>query len=567
MPSGRFARLWSARLVWHVLALAVVLVAGAWISDPGSAWSSDEGAALIQVDLLLDGTWSYRYPYPDLGGDVLDEAAPFEHGDVTPSGEAPFAKHPVYPILLMPFHVAFGPWGYVLPSMIGTLVAALVAGRLSNEISPGGERATLWLVGLASPLYFDSFVALGHTLAAAAGSIAALAVVRGIQGSWRPVPATLGVAAAAALGVTWRSEAVFIGVGLFVAAAFIAWREPAVRSRAAWVGGGAVLGVTAAFVAEWVARRAIVGGAPQGTVPRTHGRWLVGRADGIVATWLDPSYDAGSQADLMLSLAVVALVGAFVAIRLGRWEAARVAAVVAVVGYTLRIVLAPPATIPGLILACPWILALVWLRRTDLRSLSARVIGIAAVVSTTGILLTQHSRGGGQEWGGRYFAVVLPLVAPLVVMAVRSTAARWSPAQLLDPVLVLCSIIIGASLLFVGFEELRNKHLGADRAAATLALVEERNPEVARPPGGGPIVFTPGERLVPQILWPVFDEYTWVSPDGETSQTYADRLAATGSVPVLGFAADRQVWEGLGWDVIDTEPFGRREIVVVQPSS
>src|SRR4051794_14452634 len=80
----------------HVALLALVVAAFVAASNPGTGFSSDEGAAVSQARILRDdGTWYYRYPLAwmqDATG-----ARPFIRADVGSRGIAPYAKHPTYP--------------------------------------------------------------------------------------------------------------------------------------------------------------------------------------------------------------------------------------------------------------------------------------------------------------------------------------------------------------------------------------------------------------------------------------------------------------------------------------
>ena len=157
----------------HLFALAVVVLGFLALSDPGTGASSDEGAALVQARLLRDnGSWFYDYPLGWL--DHARDASPFVRGNVGTEGVAPYAKHPLYPVLLL--GVGAGTAGSLLLSGAGTVAAAAMAGCWL-----GGSRVTrlapvlaLWLTGVATPLLFDSGLILAHTLAAAAVGAAAV---------------------------------------------------------------------------------------------------------------------------------------------------------------------------------------------------------------------------------------------------------------------------------------------------------------------------------------------------------------------------------------------------------
>jgi len=169
-PTGRLARLWARPLVAHVAMLALVLGLGLFLIGPRVGYSSDEGAALSQARLLVrDHTWLYRYPLA--GIDPQDQARPFIRGDRGTKGVAPYAKHPLYPAVLAGADWVAGPAGWWVLTLIGTVGAAAMAALLARRLDPRLTRATLWVVGVGSPLLFDAYFVLAHSLAAfAAGA-------------------------------------------------------------------------------------------------------------------------------------------------------------------------------------------------------------------------------------------------------------------------------------------------------------------------------------------------------------------------------------------------------------
>src|SRR4029450_12481256 len=88
----------------------------------------------------------------------------------------------------------FGLGGMVLASVVGTVAAAAVAGLLARRVVPELAALAVWATGLATPLFFDSWLVIAHTLGAALVGAAVLSVVRAREG--RGGPALLPVAAA-----------------------------------------------------------------------------------------------------------------------------------------------------------------------------------------------------------------------------------------------------------------------------------------------------------------------------------------------------------------------------------
>ena len=110
------------------------------LTRPGLASTSDEGAAILQADLLEQGTWIFENPLPEVDPDGVLQ--PFPLGNSGTEGLAPFAKHPAYPELLRVVGALGYPW-LVLVSIVGTVGAALAGAGLAERIRGGLARPTL----------------------------------------------------------------------------------------------------------------------------------------------------------------------------------------------------------------------------------------------------------------------------------------------------------------------------------------------------------------------------------------------------------------------------------------
>ena len=135
---------------------------------------------------------------------------PLEFSESGPRGWTPFAKHPLYPLLLAGADRVAGVAGMVLLSLAGTVAAAGLAGALARRLDPGLTRPAIWVVGLASPLLFDGFLVIAHTLGAALVASAVLAAVVAIERR-RPalalavVPGVAGACCSATRPSSWPS--------------------------------------------------------------------------------------------------------------------------------------------------------------------------------------------------------------------------------------------------------------------------------------------------------------------------------------------------------------------------
>jgi hypothetical protein len=159
-------RIWGVGLVWHVAALAVLLLVVALIVRPTASFSSDEGAVLGQTRLLADGQgWLVKNPLASM--DPTGDHFAFKLSDGGPVEFAPYARHPAHPLALVPVLDHLGVAGVVWLSIAGTLLAALAAARLAGLVDRRYARPTFWVAGLGSQLFFDAQVVMAHAPAAA----------------------------------------------------------------------------------------------------------------------------------------------------------------------------------------------------------------------------------------------------------------------------------------------------------------------------------------------------------------------------------------------------------------
>jgi len=532
-------RAWRAPLWAHTVVLAVVLLLGLAVIGPRVAFSSDEGVAVLQARMLRDGDgWLYRYPLASI--DREGRARPFVHGDVGTKGVAPYAKHPLYPLLLAGLDAVGGVTAMLVAGILGTVVAALMAALLARRLDPRFDRLTLWLVGVGSPLFFDAYVVLAHTLAAAAASAAALAIAVVLQrGTRRATRVGCLVGAMAGLAVaTWlRTEAVFLGpalaVGLAVGALLgrVPWR------RALVVGAGAVAACAAAYWVDHVASGHILGSALPAAPDASRVGGLAGRWDAFHTTVLLPSYLGPARADLALELGAIAVFLGAVALH---WRGQRRHFVVgtlavAAVAYVAHLFLGPGGPVPGLALAFPAGWFLVWVAgKRAVEGAVAPVLVAASAAVFVAVLATEYSIGGGVEWGGRYFSVLIPLIVPVLVVAAAPVVRRHG--RDLQRVVVTLMAVVTIASSAIALQGLRHWHedtaLVLDRIAAQ-AQVAGRSGRLARP-----VVLT-SNRLLPQIDYRDFGDYDWVAVEPDDVTTYAQRLAGLGVTRIVLASTDQ----------------------------
>ena len=518
-PVPRLSRIWRLGLVWHVLALAVVLTVGLLAVVPDSMSHADEGAALAQAEILgRDGGWALEHPLPAVDPD--GEAFPIEL--TTRRGATdeyvPFAKHPLYPVLLAPL-LAVHPAGAILLSVAGGLAAAVAAALLARRLDPTFDRAALWVCGLATPLLYDSYVVIAHTLAAAAVGFSVLWFLDPDRRASRTV---LG-AAALAVAVLLRNEAVLLGIAF----AGVCGVVGVVRRRRTWIttSAAAFAGTVAAYLldarfASWVLH---ADGVEPFAIER-EGSFLADRWSAFSFTVLAPSDE--SAIGLLLSTLGVALTVAAAVV--ARRRPADVQGFVvfltgAAIAMAARLVIEPSAHVPGLFFATPIVIAgLVMLDRQRLRDVNVYVPLATFALFFLAVVATQYSNGGGGGWGGRYFAIGIPLVVPAAIAGFRDGGERIDAAGRRAGVglAVLLIALLGAQALM---------SLAIDRRVIVeyRATVAAATDEMDAGDGGEAVVVTTKPGLG-RFAYEMVLEQRWIEiGDGDVSE-FAPRLLEAG---------------------------------------
>ena len=556
---GALRRLWDAPVHMHLLGLALVLLVAVPVVGTNASFSSDEGAGIIQGRSLAAGDgWIVEHRMPEV--DPEGTMYPLISSERGSKGWAPLAKHPVYSLLLAGGSRLVGVAGMMLLSVAGTVAAAGLAAALATRLDPALPRATVWVVGLASPLFFDSFLIMGHTLGAASAVGATLCAVRAIVDR-RPAMA-LGVAAFVGGAVLLRSEAVLFAVSLAMVASVLALRDRP-RLHAFLVAGTALGAAVVARAAEtaWLAR--IVGTVPPVMrAPASIGGdgFAQGRAESFFITWLMPGYDPSPMAIMLLTAMLAGVAAAAFEARRGPSTRARVLAPAAFAACAAVVaVVIAPAVVPGLLIAFPVLTAgLLVLRRSLFRDVGTTVAMGTSTMFAVAVVATQSPTGGTGEWGGRYFALAIPVVVPVVLLAL------YRHGQTMERVvrrgamgaLAVCSV----ALMMTALLGMRSSH---QESAAVVRSIERAH-EVAGP--GRPFVST--WQAAPRYSWSIFDRGPWLMVDrremgglrASLAQVGTDRFVFISASP----AADQPLLEGLEVVWAGERFDGRVRITVLQ---
>lgn len=524
------------RIVAHHLALAVVLAAVLPLAGLGAVWSADEGAMLYQATAVAGGDgWVFEHPFPEADPDGL--WYPIHLSSRSPDGGyLVIAKHTVVTRLFGWVH-GFGGYTGVLALSVGAgFAAAAVAARLANRLDRRSTVPTLWLVGLASPLFLGAYVAWAHTLGAALVGLGLLGLTTSGGSGLGPrsnLAAQVGGAGALGLACLMRTEATLAGI-----AATLALLVPVIVVAAETEGGRfrlarpAIL-AGAATVAGFAIDRATAI-ATVGPVRSSGDPWggLPGRIEGFAHTWLRPDL-SNAPHHLLFLISATALIGAGIAARRRALDSPVVVAgaAVAAVAVLARFLIEPTALIPGLVIAFPLLFAgFTLLERGDLRSETARVLAAFVVLFWLAVLATQYRGGGGGEWGGRYFAVGLPAAVPLAAVALTRRARAVTGAGRRRTLgLVLVAAMVPVAMGVLGLREAR------DRTAALTGRVQD---QLVEPGDGGPPVVVTTLPGLGRWSWEDIDDGRWLLVEEDELAAVGARLEALGIERLLFVSVD-----------------------------
>jgi len=415
----------SSRGVWvNAAILAVALLILLPVLDRGGLVYTDEGVYVAQTRSVAAGSWVPRRPVPQVDLEGHWNAA--HTTAVVGDRYVPYQFHPTFIALLVPFWNAGGERGMLVLSVIGTWGAAVSCALLARRIRPRFGVLALWLLGLGSPLVFDSYLIVAHSIAAALCGVALLGISRATDD--RRLSSLIWCLPAVALLVTVRSEGVLVmgaaaGVVSLSAISGVFHRpDPQAEHvdwRALWT--GVAVGVTAlgAYFLDVLLRSVAFPSAQSTSNPI---KFVLGEGTGPVdAIWASvfrPWTQDGRMAQSGLILAMCCLVLGAIVIRVApRRQLLAVALVL--MGAVAAIVqqFGDQSLITGLVAAFPVLPAgFILLRSRDLKDpLTVRLLGISAL-SSVALILTIWDVGGSFEWGGRYFHVLLPLLVPVIVV-------------------------------------------------------------------------------------------------------------------------------------------------------
>lgn len=543
----------ARRALWaHAAGLLVVLfLAGAAIGTHAS-FLPDEGATILQARMLATGHGWVERPPLLARVDPAGSWYPLDNADHSRRGFAPFAKHPLYAVLAAAAYRLSGVAGIVGLSLLGTFAAALLSAFLARRVDTRLAIPTLWAVGVASPLLFDASMAVAHTLAAALCVGAVLVLVSGSD-----APSSVGtravlVATAVGLAAVLRSEALLFGASLAVVGLVFGLAR---RSPGYVVGGiAAAVGAVLARQVEGVWRAHILGSRAVAAIPAAvassgHASFLSDRWLGFRHTWIDPSHLWVPAGDAIL-LASWVLVALFALLMRQRVPDRRITVMVTaalVVSSLARLAVAPRTPVPGLLMAFPLLWGGLLVLTIDAGATEWMCLAVAGMFSGA-VIATQYPVGGSLEWGGRYFALAIPVVVPAVIAAIRRAGLRLTAdVRRLAAVAV---VVPSVAMAVLAVWSLGDYHRDTGRL---VALVDASGRGVS-----DPVVVT-NVPWLGRISWRTYPHQQWLYVPPADTAVAAERIAATAvkrmTLVTLGYdcpAAAYPGWHATGQTTVPT---------------
>jgi len=537
--------------VVHVVAVSITLLILLPIVHPGGTWTSDEGAIRAQVEFLQDGgSWSAERPFADL--DPEGVTSPIHASTVDGDRYSPYTKHPLLPTLLGPFRSFLDDWALVLPALLGTIVAATVGATIAGLIDRRVRVLSLWVLAIASPLFFYGYTVLGHTIATALGALAVLVVMR-----FRDKPSSMWLVAIVSVfaATLLRAEALAFGAALGLAILIV--DSASRRLTRLPLAVGLVAGAVAGMVVN--DRWAIAVG---GVEPVSEGQGILDAfrfVSGAFSSLVLVDFGTPRMLFVVVAMTGSAAVAAVLASRFPeRVSVFNVAVGLSIFG-SVGLILLAPVPIGGLLAASPILMAgLVVLRRLDRFRYEIRLILVTSIIFVGAVFLTQERGGGGAQWGGRYLMFVVPLLFPVAMAALAKVDIEPQRFRGLVSMLAIASLVLTMNAVLV-LRTGREKTAALSGRLVELAFDDSQDEPL--------VIVSSGTHLGRQAWRTISDIDYFLIPD-EQFDEYVVRLVDDGRArfAVVGPWTDRRaaLFDSLGYS---REPGSVEPFIVVSASS
>ena len=260
---------------------------------------------------------------------------------------------------------------------------------------------------------------------------------------------------------------------------------------------------------------------------------LAGRFEGLQRTWLQPGYTGERVELLFLVVFGTLLAAAVLARRLGsdqtvdadhRARLVEGLMMAALVVAVVRFGLSRTALIPGLLIAFPALaMGLVQLDRDRVIRRRTLAVLLPFALFCGAVLATQYRRGGGGEWGGRYFAVGLPVGIAVATVGLLAALDRF-PAPRRRRLVVLGAATM-ALIMVMGLFGIRAVRVTTE--AQNLAIDRALAPAGSSSIGDEPIVVSTVAGAG-RWAWADLDRARWLRITPDELRAAAERLDRLG---------------------------------------
>jgi hypothetical protein len=533
------APLWA-----HAIALAVVLLVGCAVTRPSWPSISDEGAALAQVDSLAAGDgWLTEHPYPAVDPNATAFPIDLSSHEAGTDLYAPLAKHPLYATLLvLPYRLG-GVAGTFLVSVAGTVLAALAAALLGRRIEPRVDRLTLWLTGLATPLLYDSYLVIAHTLGAACVGFAVLLLTRPksrTSPSGRRRLAIAGGLVFLVLAELLRNEAVLLGLAL--SAAFVLCARRGSRRRGYGLGAAVFAATVFGYRLDAALLSVAVGKESAPFTIASQGDLVTQRWVGFFNSTLRLPDSTGVGRLLLAASAVLVILAASRCAR--RDGDPRVASLFAAAALcaAAAYVTNPGDMVFGLVFAAPVLIAgWVMLDRATLHRALPSLLAVTGLLFALAVFATQYA-DAGNAWGGRYLAVGLPVVTPLAAVGIFRGLQNLPRSSRTVSTLAMAVIVVALAAGAVTSLYEEHVYVSAVQQLTVDATRDDAGtgaPSSAAPGDGDPRpVVLATEKAFGRLLWSRVREERWLTATGDDVPVFAHRLRDAGVRRLVVVTAD-----------------------------
>jgi hypothetical protein len=281
---------------------------------------------------------------------------------------------------------------------------------------------------------------------------------------------------------------------------------------------------------------AVAGGAYIGSVPHpsNDSGWLAGRVSSLSYTLVMPGYRELTTAEALTAVGALLLMVGVVLVHRRRADAG--ALVVPATGGALLLGRAALewGPVPGILLAaCVIVAGLLVADRALLGRPDVRVVLATAAVFGLAVAVSQYASGGHTEWGGRYFALAVPLLGAVAAPSLLQAWATWEPrrARVVQGAMAGAALglaVLAVSTLIASHERNRERTDSVLAAAAALGPAGD---------GGRPVVVTEDDQ-VPRLARGRYGEVRFLLVRPDTIEGYLTRLADEGIEDLLIVSTD-----------------------------